>query len=262
MLKKFREDFNKYKKYILYTTKVSLKTEIVGTYLSWLWLIIEPICFMLIYTFIAKYVFNKTGQYYICFVFIGQTFWKFFSASLSSSVKMVKNNRDIVTKVYVPKWVLLISKISVNAVKFLISFSLVIISMIICKVPISIHVLGFIPIIIAFFLFTFGICSIFMHFGIFIEDLSNITNIFLKMLFYLSGVFYSVNNILSGFWGKLVSKGNPVAVCINESRNVLLYSKMLNIKLIGFWFLVSIVLCIFGIRTIYKYENTYVKVMR
>lgn len=262
MFKRFIEDLKKYKKYILYTTKVSLKTEVAGTYLSWLWLIIEPICFMLIYTFVAKFVFNRTGQYYICFVFIGQTFWKFFQSSITSSVKMVKSNRDIVTKVYVPKWVLLISKLSVNAVKFLISFTLVIISMIMCKVPVTINIIGFIPIIIAFFLFTLGICSIFMHFGVFIEDLSNITNILLRMLFYISGIFYSVDNILPGIFGTMLSKGNPVAACISECRNVLIYSQSLDVVLIGAWILVSLILCIFGIKTIYKYENTYVKVMR
>lgn len=262
MLKKFIEDLKKYKRYISYTTKVNLKTEVAGTYLSWLWLIIEPICFMLIYVFIGNYIFNSKTQYYVSFIFIGITIWKFFNNSLLASVKMVKNNRDIVTKVYVPKWVLLITKLSVNAVKFLISFVLVVISMIVYQVPVTINILAIIPIMLCLYLFTFGICSIFMHFGVFVEDLSNITTIGLKMLLYLSGIFYVIDSKIAPPFGGIISYGNPIAVFITQSRNVLIYGQSLNYLLLGIWFLVSVVMCLIGIRTIYKYENTYVKVMR
>ena len=59
MFERFRNDLKKYSKYIKYSTKSQLKAEITGSYLSWMWLIIEPICFMLIYAFIAIVVFRS-----------------------------------------------------------------------------------------------------------------------------------------------------------------------------------------------------------
>ena len=41
-----------------------LKSEVADSYLNWLWWIIEPICFMLIYTFIFGYVFKNSEQYF------------------------------------------------------------------------------------------------------------------------------------------------------------------------------------------------------
>ena len=101
-----------------------------------------------------------------------------------------------------------------------------------------------------------------MHWGIFVEDLSNIVTIFMKMLFYLSGIFYNVDTKLSNELGKALARYNPIAVFISQAREVLIYGNSLNYLLIGSWLLVSILICIIGIRTIYKYENTYVKVMR
>ena len=262
MIKKFISDFKKYKKYIAYKTKSDLKNEIVGSYLSWLWLIIEPTCFMLIYSFISVIVFRSKIEYFTAFVFIGLTVWNFFSKTLTSSVKLVQSNRDTVTKVYVPKWVLLLSKMCVNTVKFAISFLLVIITMVICRVPISLNVLYFIPIFIVIFLFTFGISSIFMHFGVFVEDLYNITNIGLRMMFYLSGIFYAIDSRIGEPWSTLLSKVNPTGAFITQLRDVLLYKMPMDYMLVLIWGIISIVLCYVGVKTIYKYENTYVKVMR
>ena len=59
-MKRFFKDLKKYKNYILYATWAELKSEIINSYLGWLWLILEPLCFMLIYTFLAG---SKTCSY-------------------------------------------------------------------------------------------------------------------------------------------------------------------------------------------------------
>ncbi|UKI58862.1 MAG: hypothetical protein L6V81_05820 [Clostridium sp.] len=74
---------------------------------------------------------------------------------VTSSVKLVATNRDTVTKVYLPKFVLLLIKMGVNAFKMAVSFLLVVLFMIIYKVPITWNVLWFVPIIITVMVFTF-----------------------------------------------------------------------------------------------------------
>src|SRR5574344_433639 len=135
-MKRFIDDIKKYYKYIIYSIKSELKNEVIGSYLGWLWLILEPLCFMLIYTFISVVVFDRGTRYIAAFVFIGLSMWNFFNKTLVASVKMVTNNKDIVTKVYVPKFVLLLIKMGVNLFKMGISFVLVFISMILYKVTI------------------------------------------------------------------------------------------------------------------------------
>ena len=253
-MKDIIRDLKKYRKYIMYSTKSQLKAEVTNSYLSWIWLFLEPICFMLIYTFIANVVFNSKQEYFPVFVFIGLTVWTFFNRALTTSVKLVPANRDIITKVYIPKFVLLISKMCVNSVKFFISFSLVAIFMIFYQVPISFNILYFIPILV-----TFGISCIFMHFGVFINDLSNITNIGLRLMFYASGVFFALDTRVPAPYNELMIKLNPIAAIIVETRKALLYQSSINISLIIAWILAGLIIAYIGIRTIYKYENTYVK---
>lgn len=262
MIKRFFQDIKKYSKYIAYSTRSQLKAEVTNSYLSWIWLFLEPICFMLIYTFIAKVVFKSSVEYFPIFVFIGLTIWNFFSKTLTSSVRLVVANRDTVTKVYIPKFVLLITRMCVNTIKFLISFSLVIICMIIYQVPISLNVFWFIPIYIVLFIITFGISSIFMHFGVFVQDLANITTIGLRLLFYASGVFFALDTRVPEPYNRILIDCNPIALAITQCRDVLLYKTPMNVELMGIWLGIGLILSYIGIITIYKYENTYVKVMR
>ena len=46
---RFISDVKRYWAYTLYAAKSQLKTEVANSYLNWLWWIINPFCFMLIY---------------------------------------------------------------------------------------------------------------------------------------------------------------------------------------------------------------------
>jgi ABC-type polysaccharide/polyol phosphate export permease len=62
-------------------------------------------------------------------------------------------------------------------------------------VPITWNVLWFIPILITVFIVTFGFCLFALHIGVFAEDMTNLVNILLRLMFYLTGIFYSLDSI-------------------------------------------------------------------
>ena len=262
-MKRFFKDVKKYKNYILYSTKAELKNEIINSYLGSLWLILEPLCFMLIYYFIGAIIFKSKIEYFPVFVFIGLSIWNFFNKTVVASVKLVSTNKDTVTKVYLPKFVLLLVKLGVNIFKMAVSFALVFIFMIFYRIPISWNILWFIPIVLISIIFTFGVCCFIMHFGVFAEDLNNIVNIILKMVFYLTGVFYDLSTkIHNVLYRTILLDLNPMANFIYNLRNVLIYKTGPDLLWLGIWAIIGLALSYFGIKTIYKYENTYVKVMK
>ena len=252
-MKRFVNDLKKYKNYIMYATWAELKTEVINSYLGFLWMILEPLAFMLIYTFIANVVFKSNVEYFPVFVFIGLSIWNFFNKMVTCSVKLVSSNRDTVTKVYIPKFVLILIKMGVNAFKMGVSFLLVAIFMCIYKVPITWNILWFIPIIITVLIFTFGVCTIIMHFGVFAEDLTNLVNIVLRLLFYMTGVFYDISTrIHNAVYRTILLDLNPIANFIYNMRNVLIYKSGPVGMWTLVWFFVGILVCMLGIKIIYK----------
>lgn len=258
---KFFSDIKKYAYYIVYSAKTTLKSEVANSYLNWAWWILEPLCFMLIYAFVFSYILKGKVDHLIPFIFIGVTFWEFFSKMLKNSVKLMRSYKSIISKVYIPKYALVIEKLLVNLFKTAISFVIIIILMIISGVPFSFHVFWSILILISMLLFVFGISMIVMHFGVYIDDLANITDIVLRIVFYVTGIFYNLSDKLTGNFGFWLLHINPVAFYINSFRDSLLYAKMPDIPWLIAWSVVGLLLSVIGIKLIQKNENNYVKVI-
>lgn len=258
MLKRAFYDLKKYFRYSVVSAKSKLKAEVANSYLNWLWWILDPLCFMLIYTFIFGYVFNAKEQYFPVFIFIGLSMWDFFNKTLLASVKTIKLNKAIISRVYFPKFILVLSKIWINGFKMMISFAVVFLMMIFFRVQLSLNVLFFVPVLLILVLFTFGCSCFLMHYGVYVEDLSNVLNVVLRFVFYATGIFYNIETRIPQF-GVLLNKLNPVAFLITSMRQSLIYGETPDWTLLLIWLFVSVLLVLLGIRKVYKEENSYVK---
>lgn len=263
-MKKFIRDIKRYNPYTMYAAKAELKSSVADSYLNWLWWILDPVLFMLIYSFLAQIIFNSREDNFAVFVFIGLTAWDFFNRTITNSVKLVKSNKSVVTKIYIPKYMLILTKMYVNLFKMCISFGLVVITMILYGVDVSFNIL-YVPVIfVVLFVVTFGFATLFMHFGVFIEDLSNVVAVLLRLVFYMSGVFYSISDKLKSLnpiISTVLSFGNPLALIISSLRDVLIYSRAPNLLALGIWLVIGLIISVIGINTVYKYENSYTKVI-
>ena len=187
--------------------------------------------------------------------------WDFFNKTVNSSVKIVSNNRAIVTKIYIPKYILIMQKTFVNLFKMSISWVLVFILMIIFKVPLTINFLWFIPLLLILYMITFGISCILLHYGIFVEDLANVTSLALRLVFYMSGIFYNLATKVPEPFNNILLNCNPVAFIINSFRMIFLQNQAPSLLALGGWTLVGMLLIGIGIHIIHKYENSYAKVI-
>ena len=258
---KFFADIRKYKSYILYASRAELKSEVANSLLNWLWWVLEPLCFMVIYALVFSYFFHSKINYLTAFIFLGITLWEFFNKMIKSSVKLVRGNKAIVSKVYVPKYILVMVKLLVNLFKTAISLVIVVILMAVYRIVPTWQMLWFVPICLSLTLFTFGASLVVMHFGVYIDDLANVLNIALRLMFYATGVFYNLLDKVTGNVGRWIVRLNPLATYISCARDALLYGRRPNLSLLGYWTIAAIVITCFGIILIRKNENSYVKVI-
>ncbi len=262
---RFIKDMKKYWRWVIYAGQSELKAEVANSYLNWLWWVIEPLCFMFIYSFVFGLLFGSKIEHIQIFVYIGITMWDFFNRTVTSSVQIVRKNKHIVSKVYIPKYVLVLVKMYVNTFKMLIAFVLLFIMIVVTGVPFTAYMLWLVPILVVFFLLTFGVGTFLLHFGVYVDDLHNVVKIVLRMLFYLTGVFYDLQSKLSGIVSAATARRivhiNPVAAMISDMRNALMYGAHPDVKFLLIWFLIGIIVSFIGVSLIYKNENSYVKVI-
>ena len=107
-------------------------------------------------------------------------------------------------------------------------------------------------------LITFGCSCFLMHYGVYVNALSNVVVIATRMLFYLTGIFYSVEKRIPEI-GPILNHYIPSAYFISSMRQSLIYQTTPDLQVLLFWFVISLLLAVAGIRKIYKEENNYVK---
>ena len=255
-------DLKKYKSYMICAAKAELKTEVADSYLNWVWWILEPFCLMLVYTFIFGFVFDKSEAYFPLFIFIGLTLWNFFSVNERKSATIVRRYKSVVSRVYLPKVVLLIVNMMTTGFKMCISLMIVVVMMIFFRVKLSYHILFIIPGMVVLMILTFGLMCFEMHCGVYIDDLKKVNDIVFKLLFYLTGIIFNIDQRIGKNYPELATilgKWNPVAYLISSIRNALIYNQSPNWKWMLIWLVISLLLCMAGIRLVYRNENNYVK---
>lgn len=261
MLRRFYKDAKNYSAYCIYSARATLKSEVAGSYLNWLWWILDPLMFMLVYTFIVQVVFNRQMPNFHIYVFIGLNIWKMFNSTIVTSAGLIRLSKGVLSKVYVPKFIMLNAKILVASFKMLVAFSLVVLMCLFSGVSISVKIFYLIPLFVVLYIVTFGIGLIVMHFGVYFKDLGNIMNVFLRLVYYMSGIFFDIANGVPYPYNEILLKGNPVAFIIQSTRQVIMYDTAPDIPVLLVWLVAGVLFSLIGLNWTYRYENSYVKVV-
>lgn len=258
-MKCFFKNLQKYKNYIAYSAVASLRSDVSGSYFTWLWWILDPFLFMMVYAFISIVVFGRTEPHFVPMVFVGLGMWNFINRSISKSVLLVRGKKSILSRVYLPKYILIFSVMFKHIIQLFITLALALIIAVIDGVHFSWYLLYVPVILVVALVLVFGLCCIVMHCGVYARDFSNITTVLLKLVFYLSGVFYRIPNRIPSPYADILLAVNPAAMLINELRNVVLYECAPNLWLLGIWLVIGLALSGIGVHLIQKYEQNYVK---
>ncbi len=179
-----------------------------------------------------------------------------------SSVQIIVSFRGIISRVYLPKYVLILVRMYKNLIKMGISFFLVLILMHFFNVDYSWKLIYIIPVILIHIITTFAISVFVAHIGVFISDAINIMNVILRFLFYVSGILFSISDIIPEPFSTIMLHVNPIAFIIQAYREVIMYHQFPSPYYLGYWFSMGLILSIISIWVMYRYENTYVKVVQ
>lgn len=249
----------KNREYILYYAKILLKTRVSGSYLGFLWLYIDPLMFMLIYSFVVQVVFNSQMENFHVFVIIGLTIWNLFSRTVLMGATAIARNKGIFEQVYFHKFVYPSLYLMSYIYEFLISMSLVIIIMLFSGIPFTWHIIETVPVLFTLALFTYGCSLIVSHIGVYFFDLRNILDFTLKFFFYFTPIMWDFNRLnFSMVW---ILKLNPVAIIIGSFRSCLMYGKSPVYLYLAAICVLSLILIQIGYKLISRHEDSYARML-
>lgn len=243
------------------SAKANLKADVAGSYLNWFWWVLEPLGMMAMYAIIFGWLFQSNIEYFPIFIFSGNMLWGYFNKVCTSSVSLIRSNETLVSKIYVPKYILLIVEMLIEGFKMLIEIGLVALLMICFRVPLTFNIIWGIPILAVLIVNVFGFGMLLLNLGVYIDDLAHAMKIVMMVWMYFSGIFYDMETMIPQPYSGLLLMFNGPAFFIDSFRKAVVYGIGPNIKELIIWFIVGIVVSAIGIKVVNKNENDYVKRM-
>ena len=190
-----------------------------GSLLGLLWAVLLPLSQLMIFVFLFRRVVPLKIENYPVFVFTGLLPWNWFSMSITSANSLFISNRDIVRRPnFEPSILALVNALS-NLLTYLISLPIIFILLAISGKRLTWAVLLLPVIMLIQGTLIVGLSLFLATWNVFYRDLQHITGVAVMLMFYLTPVFYSLENV-GREYGKLFTL-NPMAVLVQSYRAIL-----------------------------------------
>jgi len=202
-----------------------------GSVLGYLWSLLRPLMlFGVLYLVFTKIIKVGTGvPYYPVYLLLGLVMWTFFVEATVSGMHAITGRGDLIRKVSIPKYVIVLSTTLSAFVNFLLNMIVVAIFMVANQVPFDPIALIWMPIlIIELFIFCIAIAYLLATLFVRFRDFSHIWDVVLQVLFYATPIIYPLT-IAPEKVAKLISL-NPLTQIIQDARAVLITSETLTPK--------------------------------
>jgi len=248
LIKEIRDIF-KWRELLWQMVGREVKARYKQSILGYFWVILNPLAQMLVMSFafsiILRIPTNATANIpYSIFLFVALLPWNLFANSLSSAANSLVSSSSLITKVYFPRTILIISTIIAKIIDFLFASIILIIYMIVYQLPINVNILWIFPIFFIQQIFTLGLSLFFAASNLIYRDIQYLLSMILLLWMYVTPVIYPADLVPEQY--SLIFKLNPMAVIINAYRQVILGGGQPNYSSLAIGLLVSIIVLLIG----------------
>lgn len=258
-MKKFVNDIIKYKEYVIYSVRADLMLNLSGRYLGYIWWILDPVMYMLVYVVVVSFVFDRGEPNYPVFVFSALLIWKWVSQSINRNTNSIKSKSGILKQIYIPKAILPLIQVVVSSVYFMFGIVALLIILPFFGVGFTWHIIEFVVVFVVTFMLILGIGLNVAHLGVYFKDINNILAFGLRLWFYLSPGLYSIDRIPEAY--RILWWLNPMTTIYRSSRNVLMHGTSPVYNMLALWFAIALLLIVYGINRLDINDRNYTKVI-
>jgi lipopolysaccharide transport system permease protein len=202
-----------------------------GSALGLIWAMLNPIFMLLIYTLVFSVIltvkWNGQGSSFVFAMnlFCGLIVYGIFAESVGAASMQVLSNPSYVKKILFPLEILPLAGLGAAIVFNLFGLAILLVCTQFFLSPLSVHVIALPIVWIPLFLLTAGLSWLVASMGVFVRDIGQLIIIILQAVFYLCPIIYPLKALTSRLpipMQRLYLWLNPLAVSVEETRQVLL----------------------------------------
>jgi ABC-2 type transport system permease protein len=184
-----------YREILWNLVRKELKVKYTASVLGAVWSLLNPIVFMLVFTFVMAVLGPGMDDYPI-FLLAGLLAWNLFSVSLSSGAQSVIANANLVKKVYFPREVLPLATVGVAVVDFFLQSAVFFVIMTAIGYGFTVATIWLYPIaFVALILFTVATCLWVSALNVRYRDVQHLLGIALLVWFWMTPIVYAAKPV-------------------------------------------------------------------
>ncbi|WP_187369127.1 ABC transporter permease [Baekduia soli] len=202
------------------------KLKFFGSFLGYLWQLMNPLMLFgvlfVVFSFALKL--DAGVKYYPVALLLGIVLFSFFSEATTAAVRSLMARESLVRKVDFPRLAVPMASVMTSTFNLALNLVPVLVFLLISGGRPRLAWLGFLVVIAVLVLFAFGMAMILSVAFVKFRDIEPIWNVVLQLLFYSSGVFFTVDTIAGRAHGRLLVDiffCNPFAALLATARNLL-----------------------------------------
>ena len=223
-----------------------------GTYLGFLWVMLEPLLMLAVYTFVFRIIFhrhwssdNESIIEFSIILFSGLLIFNIFRETISSAPRLIIKNTNYVKKVVFPLEILSCVSVISGFFHLLVSFVLLLILYIVVHAHLHIAVLFLPLVLIPYLLILLGASFFLSSLGVFIRDISQIIGMVIMAALFLSAIFYPIDSVPEKY--RIWFYFNPVAFTVDQFRDIAIWGRNPHWQWLLFYYAVSVMIAWMGL---------------
>jgi len=196
--------------------------------LGFIWSLLNPLAMMIILTLVFSTLLRVGIENFPVFLLPALLAWRFFSVSTSMSLYSIIGNSPLVTKIYFPRWLLVLSSNLANLIGSSLEFAVLFPLLIFLGMKIS-YLVFLLPVTLVLeFILIIGVSFILAPLNVYYRDFNEIWNITLQIGFFLCPIIYSINLIPERYLSAYSL--NPMTRIIEAIRKILYYNALPTVE--------------------------------
>ena len=232
--------------------KIKYRRSVLGV----LWTLLNPLLMMVVLSVVYSNLFKFDIENFPLYLLSGQVMFNFYSDATTSSMNAILGSASLIKKIYVPKYLFVLSRVCSSVINFLAAFLAMILVMLALRVELHYTVfLSFVPVVLLV-IFSLGIGLILSAITVKFRDVMHLNSVFVTVIMYLTPVIYPMSILPD--WLKIIVKANPLTNYLTMFRDVMLNNMIFSAGDVLIGIAEAIVALVLGLYIFYKNQDTFI----
>lgn len=182
--------FKKYNYLFMILVKRDFKKKYKGSYLGILWSLLNPLLQMATLTIIFSTLFKERIGNFPLFLISGKVIFDFYASGTNSALRSIYGSAPLLTKVYIPKYIMTLSRVTSDFIIFSISLIDLLLVMVFTRAEFTINLI-YVPLyLVLLLIFISGVSLIIATIATFFRDIEHFYSVFLTLIMHVSAIFF------------------------------------------------------------------------